>query len=372
MAVATYTSAVDKMKVFSAFIREGLENGDLVDCGYPDEESETFRAKLKEYGIDVEKYERKGALVLDSLSEWYMLDGKFDVESAIRRGFELRVEAKRKGYKHFRAFEDLGDFSFLDGQWQTYMEYWDDPRWETPSDPYRDILDYTPFVKELVAFNVESMDKAQLTEIFKAFWIGNPSYTMFIDLLDYTDAFSRLIGMPHKKLVGRTFLLEFDPACEYEKVIDSLAKEAIANVYPVFVFTSPKSLLHARLTRQEAVSFFLLSTTILESTSENAIYLPVKNTALILDSLNKVIEQHAHRNVVLVFDKLSELVKIVGFHRAYKFLLYVLDLISSKRATTIFLLNKSAHEPRVTSQIRGLFHNQLTYGKDGLKIVKIT
>ncbi|NIR86532.1 hypothetical protein GWO13_02740, partial [Candidatus Bathyarchaeota archaeon] len=155
LAVVTYTSAVDKMKVFSAFIREGLENGDLVDYTYPDEEAETVRAKLKEHGIDVEKYERKGALVLCGLSEWYMPDGKFDKERAFRMEFESRAEAKRKGYKHYRALEDLGDFSFLNGQWQTYTDYWDNPIWEIPSAAYTELLDYTPFVIELTAFNVE-------------------------------------------------------------------------------------------------------------------------------------------------------------------------------------------------------------------------
>jgi hypothetical protein len=374
LAVMTYTSAVDKMKVFSAFIREGLENGDLVDCGYPDEESETFRAKLKEYGIDVEKYEREGALVLDGLSEWYMPDGKFDKKRAIRRGFEARAEAKRKGYKHFRAFEDLGDFSFLDGQWQTYIEYWDDPRWETPLGPYTEVLDYTPFVMELVAFNVEGVGEAQLAEMLKAFWVGTPSYTVFIDLLEYTNAFSKLLNIPHKKLVGRKILLEFDPSSDEGKVIDSLTKEAIANVEPIFIFTSERSPMHSRLAKHQAVKFFLLSSSISipKSTSENEILLPAKNTALILDTLNKVLEEHAHTNIFLVFDKISELINLVGFDKAYKFLLYVLEMLPQTKATALFLLNASAHELKVVSQIRGLFHNQLTYDKNGLKIVKIT
>jgi len=94
LAVMTYTSAVDKMKVFSAFIREGLENGDLVDCGYPDEESETFRAKLKEYGIDVEKYEREGALVLEvylsGTCQTVNLTRKERSGGGLRRGLRLR------------------------------------------------------------------------------------------------------------------------------------------------------------------------------------------------------------------------------------------------------------------------------------------
>jgi len=373
VAVVTYTSAVDKMKVFSAYILEGLENGDLVDYGYPDEESETIRAKLKEYGIDVEKYEKKGALVLDSLTEWYLPDGKFDKKRAIRMEFETRVEARRKGYKHFRALEDLGDFSFLDGQWQIYLDYWNDPKWETPSDLNIEMLDYTPFVMELDAFSVEGVGEVQLAEMLKAFWVGS-SYTVFIDLLEYADAFSKLTGIPHKKLVGRKILLEFNPASDYEIVIDSLAKEATANVYPLFVFTSITSSLHARLAKQLAIKFFLSSTSVStpESRSESEVILPAKNTALILEALSKVLEEHAHTNIVLVFDKLSELINLVGFDRAYKFLLYMLDMLSQTKATAIFLLNKSAHEPQVISRIRGLFHNLLTYDKDELKVVKIT
>jgi len=361
-------------KIFSAFIREGLENGDLVDYTYPDEESEIVRAKLKEYGIDVEKYEREGSLLLKSLTEYYMPDGKFDKDKLIKKGLDDRVEAKRKGYKHLRELEDLGDFSFLDGQWQMYIDLWDDPRWETPSGPYTEILSYASFMIELTAFNFEGMDEAQLAEMLKAFWVGNPSYTVFIDLLEYKNAFSKLIDIPHKKLVGRKFLLEFDPASDHEKAIDALTKEAIANTYPMFVFTSTTSLLHACLDKQRAVKFFLFSTTIStpESRSENEVILPAKNTALILDALSKVLEQNAHTNIFLVFDKISELINLVGFDKAYKFLLYVLDMLSSKRTTALFLLNASAHEPRMVSQIRGLFHNQLTYDKDGLKIVKIT
>ncbi|NIV44095.1 hypothetical protein GWN49_04335, partial [Candidatus Bathyarchaeota archaeon] len=90
VAVMLYTSAVDKMKVFSEFIREGLESGDMVDYTYPDEESETVRAKLKEYGINVEKYERKGALRLRSLTEYYLPDGNFDKERAIKEMLDAR------------------------------------------------------------------------------------------------------------------------------------------------------------------------------------------------------------------------------------------------------------------------------------------
>jgi len=374
MVVVTYTSAVDKMKVFSAFIREGLENGDLVDYTYPDEDSQIVRAKLKEHGINVEKYEMEGALVLTGLSEWYMPDGKFDMERAFREEFETRAKAKRKGYKHFRALEDLGDFSFLNGQWQTYTNFWDNPRWEIPSSTYTELLDYTPFVMELTAFNVEGIGEAQLAEMLKAFWVGHPAYTVFIDLLEYTDAFSRLLDIPHKKLINRKILLEFDPVSDYEKIIRSLANEALANVYPLFVFTSPTSIIHASLAKQPTVKFFMLSTSTptSESKAENEVILPAKNMVLLKDTLNKVLEEHAQINIFLVFDKLSELINLVGFDKTYKFLLDLTEMLSKTKATAIFLLNKSAHEPQVVSRIRGLFHNLLTSDKDGLKVVKLS
>jgi len=374
VAVMTYTPAADKMKTFSAFILEGLENGDMVNYNYPDEERKTVRAKLKEQGINVEKYEKRGALRLRSLTEYHLPDGTFDKERSIKEVLDERAEAKRNGYKHIRELEDLGDFSFLNGQWKTYVEYWDDPKWETPSGPYTEILSYTPFVTELTAFNVKGISEAQLAEMLKAFWVGNPSYTVFIDLLRDTDAFSKLLDMPHQKLSGRKMLLEFDPASDYEKVIDSLAMEAIANVEPMFVFTSRSSILHACLAKRPWVRFFLLSTSIStpESTAENETNVPAKNPALILDSINKVLEEYPHANVLLVFDKLSDLLELVGPERTYRFLHYALDIFTSARVTALFLLNTIAHEPQVISQIRGLFPNLLIYRKSALEIGKIS
>jgi len=193
VAVVTYTSAVDKMKLFSDFIREGLENGDWVDYTYPDEEKEIVRAKLKEYGIDVEKYEKNGSLSLRSLTEEYLPHGHLDREKAIKNGLERRAKAKDKGYKHVRELEDVGNFSFINNQWQTYIDLWDDPRWQTPSGaPDTEILSYSPFMMELVAFNVEGMNDEQLAEILKTFWERKPSSTLFIDTQAYSVATTQL------------------------------------------------------------------------------------------------------------------------------------------------------------------------------------
>jgi len=377
--VLTYTSAADKMKIFSAFIREGLETGDAVFYLHPNEESETVRAKLKEHGVDVEKYEKDGTLYMDSLTENFMPNGKLDFEKAVTNDLNWWDWAKRKGYKHARDIEDLGDFSFINGQWQKYItDYWLDPRWNDPNvsewaeskEPVGVV--YTPFLMEITAINVERMTEPQVTELLKAFGSGTIVPARFIDLLEDMNSFSRMIGLDHEQLLGRKILLEFDPVSNYEKVVDSLTRESVANVEPIFVLTSRTSPIHTHLAEQPSIKFFLtsISTSIPKSTSENEVLLPAKNTPLILDALSKVLETYADANVCFVFDILSELLASIGREKTFIFLRHALDMLSSKKTTGLFLLNTSAHQTELVSSLRKRFKNQLVYGKNGLKIVK--
>jgi len=384
--VVTYTSAVDKMKFFSAFIREGLENGDLVTYTYPDEESETVRAKLREYGIDVEKYEAKGALRMENLTEGFMPNGKLDYEKAVTESIEWWVDAKKKGYKHVRGLEDLDDFSFVNGQWQKWAkEYWADPRWDDPNTSEWVLSDVSPdpalgvsmvpFLIEVTAINVERMKETEVTELLKALGGINVMVSRaFIDLIGYMGSFSELIGLDHRGLIGRKILLEYDPVSDYEKVVDSLAKESMANVEPIFVFTSSTSPIHKHLAEQPAVNFFLtsFSTSTPTSVSENTVLLPAKSIPLILDALSKVLETYANANVCFVFDILSELLISIGREKTFTFLRHALNMLSSEKTTSLFLINTSAHEPKVVSQVRGLFVNLLTHEKDKIKVVKIS
>ncbi|UCE15583.1 MAG: MEDS domain-containing protein [Candidatus Bathyarchaeota archaeon] len=369
VAVATYMSTADKMKIFSAYIREGLEKGDRVDYTYPEENGEIVRAKLEEHEIDVEKYERTGALIMNNLTEYYMPDGNFDLDRVVKEGLDLRAEAKRKGYKRARELIDVGDFSFIDGQWQKYLEYWNDPRWGAP--PGVGIL-YGPFITELTVFNVESMNEAQVGDILKAFGGGTYPHTKSIDLLENEEAFSKRINITHEKLLGCKFLLEFDPTFNYERVVEDFAKEAMANVEPIFVFTSKTSSIHSCLAEELGIKFFLssVSTSIPKSTSKNTVILPANNMPLILDALSKALETYGDANVCFVFGILSELLTSVGQERTYLFLHHALDLLASEKVTAMFLFNTSAHEPQVTSSLKSLFGNQLVYGKNGLEAVK--
>jgi len=382
----TYTSAVDKMKFFSAFIREGLENGDTVWYTYPDEDSATVRAELRKHGIHVEKHETNGSLHLTSLTEDFMPNGKLDYSQAVIDGINWWNEAKRKGYNHARGLEDLGDFSFANGEWRKYVtDYYLDPRWDDPATsewvhPNASRQQglgvvMSPFLIEITAVNVERMRQKDVTKLLKALTGASvaPSHA-FIDLLEYKDAFSKAIDLNHKRLVGRKILLEFDPASNYETVVGRLARECMANVEPIFVFTSKTSPLHTHFADQAAIKLFLtsISTSTPESISDNKMLLPANNAPLILDAVDKVREAYVDVNVCFVFDILSELLTSMEPQKTFMFLRHALDLLSSEQVISLFLLNPGAHRSDVVAQIRGQFPDQLTYDKDRIRAVKIS
>ncbi|MDH5438535.1 MAG: MEDS domain-containing protein [Candidatus Bathyarchaeota archaeon] len=370
VAVMLYTSAVDKMKILSTFIREELASGDMVSYKYPDEESETVRAKLREYGIDVEKYERNGTLRLTSLTEYYMPDGNFDKERAIKKGLDERAEAMRKGCKHYVDLDDVGDCSFLNGQWQKYLEFWDDPRWGAL--PGVGIV-YKPFIIELTVFNVEGMGEGQVADLVKAFC--GEERARLIDLIEHADAFSKTLALDHKQLVGRKLLFEFDPVSSYERVVRDFVTEATANVETAVVFTPRGSPIHSALSQDNNLRFFLFTQQVSAPTmgdSETEMLLPASNSSLMLDALEKLLNASAQGRVCLVFDSLSELISSIGLEKTFKFIQYVLEMLYSEGVTALFLLTSSAHDPKAVSMLRGMFEDQLAYGEKGIRVVKLS
>jgi len=375
-AILTYTPQADKIRAFSAFIREGIVDGDLIAYIYPDEESDSVRSRLATYGIDVDKYEKDGTLFMKSLFEFFMPDNNFDKEGPIQFLLNRRTEAKKKGCKA-REIEDVSDFSFLKGRWQPYLEYWTDPRWDDPKfaesrEPVG--LVYKPFIIELTAFNLGGMTEPQVTKLLKAFGKGNRAPTKVIDQISRADTFSKAVGLTRRELVGRTVLFEFDPASDYEKPLTDFIDEALANVEPVTLFTRKGSIIYSTLSDREAIKILLLTQRISAprvDNSTNEMLLPANNTPLLLDALEKMLKTSSSGSLNIVFDSLSSLILLVGFKKTYNFVRYTLDMLASENSTALFLFNPDTHDQRVTSSLRSLFSNHVSYKDGSLQIVKL-
>jgi hypothetical protein len=354
--VLFYTSAVDKMRIFSSYIREGLMNGDRIIYVYPDEEKHMVKDKLKKNGINVDELEKTGTLYLMSLSEAYLTNGVFNKEWLIKFWTEVKNKTKNMGFKHERDLFDLGDLNVLKGQEEKYFEYLKEAN--------RQLMD--PFLIELRAVDIEKLDRRWVNE-FKFLT------TKSMDLLTHLDRFSRKLDLNHERIIGKKILLEFDPASDYEKQVQDFVIEALANTEPIVVFTSKGSAIHNLLKDRKEIKFLLLTPTVsspqMDETT-NEMLLPANNTSLMLDVLSKTVKTNSHNNIAIVFDNLSNLIFLVGFEKVHNFMTYAFEILSEK-TTTLFLFNPSAHDARVASGIRSLFDTQIIYAREGLSVIKM-
>jgi hypothetical protein len=186
--------------------------------------------------------------------------------------------------------------------------------------------------------------------------------------------FSKTFRLTHQQMVGRRILLEFDPASNYEKAIRDFATEALAHLEPTVIFTRRGSAIHSSLREQKAVKFFCLTQQVSapKEFSENEMLLPSNDTSLMLDVFDKTLKAHPQGVVNVVFDSLSDLVLSVGFEKTYRFMRYAVELLASPRNTVLFLLNQNAHDPKVASGLRGLFSDQISFGKEGIQTIKLS
>jgi len=214
--------------------------------------------------------------------------------------------------------------------------------------------------------------KAELVRSFvEEFFVSTRMKTA--DPVKPTGTFAKTLGLKYKELVGRKLLLEFDPASAYEKTIQDFANDSLTNAKPIIVFTRRGSALHSSLRELKAVKFFCLTQQVSgpREFSENEMLLPLTDTSLMLDVFDKTSKAHPEGEINIVFDSLSDLVLSIGFEKTYYFVRYATELLAHSRITALFLLNQTAHDPKVASSLRGLFSNHVSMGKDGIQAVKL-
>lgn len=358
--VAFYTAGADKMGMFSTYILEGLSNGDRVVYVFPSS-AELIEDSLEECGVNVKKHVKDGSLSLLSISEWYQGD-VYDSKVVSRNVLKGIENAKKDEYKHLRAIVDYGDIHqvFKDpGQFFAELR-------KTAEKVVQ------PYLITLRTFNVETLSEHEINQL-KAYY----PRSLFISgsfSIDKLDAFSRSLGLKHGELMGQKILFEFTPTSNYEEVVEDFMLECQANGEEVIVFTWKGSSIHSALANRRELKFFYLTPKVSvpkPGASENEIFLPINNTSLLLDTMNEVVRTYSGNNISIIFDSLSALILTLGFDKTYEFLRYAMEVLASKNVTALFLFNPDAHEPKVASSLRTLFRDQVSYGKDGVQVIKL-
>ncbi|MFB0501330.1 MAG: hypothetical protein ACETVP_02555, partial [Candidatus Bathyarchaeia archaeon] len=139
---------------------------------------------------------------------------------------------------------------------------------------------------------------------------------------------------------------------------------------PLFIFTSTNSALHSALPGAQNVKFFLLTSNAssLQKINENVTLLPAHDLSVLLNACVEALKEQKEKTTNILFEDISSIIIRCGFKKTYSFMNFLLEAVSSPKATALFVFNPAAHDQEIISSIRGLFHNQLAYTKSGPKV----
>jgi hypothetical protein len=101
--VLLYTDIKDKHDVLFTYLKAGLERGEAAACIACQESPEQIREAMQEFGIDVKRYEDKGALKVIDYRDWYIVNGKFDSSRTLDLWRKIAQESESKGFRGLRV-----------------------------------------------------------------------------------------------------------------------------------------------------------------------------------------------------------------------------------------------------------------------------
>jgi CheY-like chemotaxis protein len=162
--------------------------------------------------------------------------------------------------------------------------------------------------------------------------------------------FSKQLGLEHRSLSGKKILFEFEPSVPYERIVRDFAFECAFQGELTHVLTRRSSAVQQALDDLEGVELIELTPQLM---------------------ISSILADHPDKPLSLVCDSLTDIILSEGPQSAYKFARNTLEIMSEPRITAVFLLNASAHEVKEVNSIRSLFKNQVSYGKQGMTIIRI-
>ncbi len=105
-----YESQEAKYNVLFNYLKSGLENDEAAVYVSTEENPSEIRDAMKRFGIEVEKYEKTGALLILGYNDYYIIEGKFDLQTTMGLINKMYNEALSKGFKGWRGAGEMACF----------------------------------------------------------------------------------------------------------------------------------------------------------------------------------------------------------------------------------------------------------------------
>ncbi len=169
-----YDKPEAKYNVLFNYLKVGLDRGEAGVYVASDEKPSQIREALKQFGVDVEKFEKTGALHIYGYEETYIRDGKFDITTTMNFWNKIYNETIKKGFKGLRVTGEMACF-FKNDLVKELLEY---------EKALHTVLD-TPMIA-ICAYNTNMLNKSKdpinlFTELSRAH--GTTLFTGFDDKL---------------------------------------------------------------------------------------------------------------------------------------------------------------------------------------------
>ncbi|HXL50250.1 MAG TPA: hypothetical protein VN949_00400 [Candidatus Limnocylindrales bacterium] len=339
--IVLYNTESDRRNLVETFVKDGLATGQDVVCKVTKAEVPFYRAILKGSG-----------LLGSSLGEHSVIIHPLEttVPSGEISSLPSSVSVERR---------ELVDLDELDlDRCQNVID-----KIMVPDSPPR-----SKHVGRIWALNVEGAHAGILDLLQRI----NPTARV-IDLAMQQDTFSSTFNAKHQDILGNRLLIEYEPTSDYEELVQKFVREFQANVEAVAIFTSAGSPIYRQFRDQRNISLFSFSTKTSSPArlSDEQVLLPERDTSLLLDAVDKLLQALSKKKIGIVFDVFTDIILSQGFEKAYGVLSSVVEMTESENASILVLINYDALEPRVLGAVQGLFRSQLRFNFEGLKVIKL-
>ena len=340
-AIVLYNTESDRRKLVETFVMDGLSTGQDVVCRVTKSEVPFYRAVLKSSDLPDASASRRRVTILPIEFAPALSSNVYDQSDLSRNRREL-VDLDDLSLE--RTQEIIGSVTASDDAFGRER------------------------IGRIWAMNVEGA-QAGILDLLTA---RNPR-SRVIDLARQQDTFSNLLGLKHHGILGTRLLLEYEPTSNYEEVVQKFVKEFQANVESVAIFTNAGSPVYREFSEQRNIRLFSFSTKTSTPSriSNEQVLLPERDTSLLLDAVDKLLQAHTGRRIGIIFEVFTSLIISLGFEKAYGVISSVVEMAESELATILVLVNSEALETRTLSGIRGLFQSQLFFNSSGLKAVRL-
>ena len=340
--IVLYNTESDRRNLVETFVKDGLATGQDVICKVTKAEVPFYRAILKGSGLSGSPHGEHSVTLQP-------------IETTISSR-EINSPLPSSVSPERRELVDLDELD-LD-RCQNIIDKMTIPD-STPAPRH---------VGRIWALNVEGAHAGILDLLQRV----NPTARV-IDLAMQQDTFSSMLNIKHKDILGNRLLLEFEPTSDYEEIVQKFVREFQANVESVAIFTSAGSPVYREFRDQRNISLFSFSTKTSSPArlSDEQVLLPERDTSLLLDAVDKLLQALSKKRIGIVFDVFTDIILSQGFEKAYGVLSSVVEVMENETASILVLINYGALEPRTLGAVQGLFRSQLRFNFEGLKVIKL-